>query len=86
VDARRYRPTRVPTELPGASTHAVAALSQVYDASVSCAAACSEMQRANPHAHSNARQAHNLKVVGSNPIPATKKNASSASALAGFFI
>jgi hypothetical protein len=33
-----------------------------------------------------ARQAHNLKVIGSNPIPATKKKASCASALAGFFI
>jgi hypothetical protein len=31
-----------------------------------------------------ARQAHNLKVVGSNPTPATKLKARSANALAGF--
>jgi hypothetical protein len=34
----------------------------------------------------NSRQAHNLKVIGSNPIPATKIKASSANALAGFFV
>ena len=32
-----------------------------------------------------ARQAHNLKVVGSNPTPATKIKARNANALAGFF-
>jgi hypothetical protein len=32
-----------------------------------------------------ARQAHNLKVVGSNPTPATKLKARSANTLAGFF-
>ena len=31
-----------------------------------------------------ARQAHNLKVVGSNPTPATKLKARCANALAGF--
>ena len=31
-----------------------------------------------------ARQAHNLKVIGSNPIPATKSKARNAKALAGF--
>ena len=31
-----------------------------------------------------ARQAHNLKVIGSNPIPATTLKARSANALAGF--
>jgi hypothetical protein len=33
-----------------------------------------------------ARQAHNLKVVGSNPTPATKQKACHVNALAGFFI
>jgi hypothetical protein len=32
-----------------------------------------------------ARQAHNLKVRGSNPLPATKIKARDANALAGFF-
>src|SRR5579859_729830 len=32
-----------------------------------------------------ARQAHNLKVIGSNPIPATNSKARDANALAGFF-
>src|SRR5208283_5992285 len=32
-----------------------------------------------------ARQAHNLKVVGSNPTPATKIKARNVKALAGFF-
>ena len=32
-----------------------------------------------------ARQAHNLKVVGSNPTPATKLKARHVKALAGFF-
>ena len=32
-----------------------------------------------------ARQAHNLKVVGSNPTPATNIKAHNANALAGFF-
>ncbi len=31
------------------------------------------------------RQAHNLKVVGSNPTPATNTKARNANALAGFF-
>jgi hypothetical protein len=31
-------------------------------------------------------QAHNLKVIGSNPIPATKLKASDGNALAGFFM
>jgi hypothetical protein len=33
-----------------------------------------------------ARQAHNLKVVGSNPTPATKLKARNAKGLAGFFM
>jgi hypothetical protein len=32
-----------------------------------------------------ARQAHNLKVTGSNPVPATNPKARDANALAGFF-
>jgi hypothetical protein len=31
-------------------------------------------------------QPHNLKVIGSNPIPATKKKARNANALAGFLL
>src|SRR5262249_18479194 len=33
-----------------------------------------------------ARQAHNLKVVGSNPTPPTKQKACHANAVAGFFM
>jgi hypothetical protein len=33
-----------------------------------------------------ARQAYNLKVVGSNPTPATNPNARDANTLAGFFV
>ena len=33
-----------------------------------------------------ARQAHNLKVVGSNPTPATKPKARCVNSLAGFFV
>jgi hypothetical protein len=32
------------------------------------------------------RRAHNLKVIGSNPIPATNLKARSVKALAGFFV
>ena len=44
-----------------------------------------QFQTLHPLCYANDLQAHNLKVIGSNPIPATNPKARDANAVASFF-